>query len=57
MKYFDDFELGELRESPRRYTVTEEEIIEIVLTAGFTNVLNSWAQAVQIEPDFGSAAP
>ena len=28
MKYFEDFEMGELRESPRRYTVTEEEIIE-----------------------------
>jgi acyl dehydratase len=28
MKYFDDFRLGELRESPRRHTVTEEEIIE-----------------------------
>jgi acyl dehydratase len=28
MKYFEDFQLGELRESPRRYTVTAEEIVE-----------------------------
>lgn len=28
MKYFDDFQLGEHMESPRRYTVTEEEVIE-----------------------------
>lgn len=28
MKYFEDFELGAIEDSPRRYTVTEEEIVE-----------------------------
>ena len=28
MKYFDDYELGDEQESPRRHKVTEEEIIE-----------------------------
>ncbi|MCP4842762.1 MAG: acyl dehydratase [Halieaceae bacterium] len=28
MKYFEDFALGEKRESPRRHLITEEEIME-----------------------------
>lgn len=28
MKYFEDFSLGETRDSPRRHLITEEEIIE-----------------------------
>jgi acyl dehydratase len=28
MKYFEDYELGDTEESPQRYTMTEEEIIE-----------------------------
>lgn len=49
MKYFEDFELGELRESPRRYTVTEEEVIEFGERWDY--------QPFHVDPDAARASP
>lgn len=49
MKYFEDFEMGELRESPRRHTVTEEEIIEFG---------NRWDyQPFHVDPEAAKSSP
>jgi acyl dehydratase len=49
MKYFEDFDMGELRQSPRQYTVTEEEIIEFG---------NRWDfQPFHVDPEAAKQSP